>query len=544
MLKGCMQDVPLMISSLLEYAATNHPNREIVSKLNDGTIHRYGYAQAHSNAKRLAKALLKHGISMSDRVATLANNSYRHFECFYGVSGIGAVLHTVNPRLFKEQIEYIVTHAEDRLMILDPLYVELLEELQPLIPCVERFILLCSPEEMPETSLKGAISYDEFIGAEDDDFEWPLFEERSASSLCYTSGTTGNPKGVLYSHRSTVLHAMHAAQVSVLGIGPEEALLVIAPMYHANAWSVPYLAPMTGAKIILPGRDMSAEGLHELILNEEATFACAVPTVWTTTLEHVDKIGGNLGKLRRAAIAGVTVPPSMINHLRDQYGVSVIQFWGMTEMSPIASINSPVPALDVLSAEEKAYILTKQGRVPYGVKLKIVNDAGEKLPRDNESTGDIYGTGPWIADGYFKGAGGNVLDDEGYLPTGDVGFMDEFGYLKLTDRSKDVIKSGGEWISSVDVENSAVSHESVREAAVVGVDHPKWDERPILIVTLMPGATLNYEQMTEYLTPKMAKWWLPDALVVIEEMPYTATGKIKKLDLRAEYKNLLVDKIN
>ncbi|WP_338019204.1 long-chain-fatty-acid--CoA ligase [Azospirillum doebereinerae] len=534
-----MQDVPLMISSLLDYAATNHPDREIVSRMPDGSIHRYGYADAHDRAKRLAKALLGCGIRPGDRIATLATNSFRHFECFYGVSGIGAVLHTVNPRLFETQIDYIVTHAEDRVLFVDLPYMELAERIAPKLACVERWVVMCDRPGLPATSLPGAVSYEDFLHEDSDGFDWPEFDERSASSLCYTSGTTGHPKGVLYSHRSTLLHAMHAAQPSVLGISPAESLLVIAPMYHANAWSTPYLAPMTGAKLILPGIDMSARNLHELLTQEKATFACAVPTVWTTLLQYVEENGFDLGGLTRAAIAGVAVPPAMIQHLLTRYGVSVLQFWGMTEMSPIATISTPIPAIAHLAETERLDILCKQGRIAYGVKLKIVNQNEERQPRDGKSFGDIRGKGPWIADGYFKGEGGNALDEEGWLPTGDVGFMDPYGYLKLTDRTKDVIKSGGEWVSSIDLENAAISHPAVQEAAVVGVFHPKWDERPLLILTLRPQARLSKDEILDHLRARVAKWWLPDDVVVVDKLPYTATGKIRKADLRHEYRYYL-----
>lgn len=542
MLYGLMQDEPLLISSLLEYAAENHPQALIVSKLSDGSIHRYGYADALPRAKRLANALTRLGIHASDRVATLAANSFRHFECFYGVSGIGAVLHTINPRLFKEQIEYIIHHAEDRIILVDPGYLSILEELASELNGVQAFIVLSDKASMPHTSLPNVLCYEDLLASASDELRWPVFDERAASSLCYTSGTTGNPKGVLYSHRSTLLHAMHAAQPSVFSIGPEESLFAMAPMYHANAWSVPYLGPMTGAQLIFPGSDMRPETLHALIQSEQPTFACAVPTVWTTLLEHVHVLGGDLGRLRRAAIAGVTVPPSMIRHLKERYGISVLQFWGMTEMSPIATINSPTPALAKLAPEEQLEVLNKQGRIAFGVQLKIVNEDERRLPRDGQSVGEIRGKGLWIARGYFKGEGGQALDNEGYLPTGDVGFMDPFGYLKLTDRSKDVIKSGGEWISSVDLENAALSFDGIREAAVIGAAHPKWDERPILLLTLAAGIALDREALTAHLADRVAKWWLPDDVLVIDHMPYTATGKIRKNDLRATYRDHLLDR--
>lgn len=539
MLLGCMQDDQLLISSILDYAAENHPDREVVSKLSDGTVHRYGYSEVRSRAKRLAQALLRMGIHAPDRVATVASNSFRHLECFYGVSGIGAVVHTINPRLFGEQIKYIASHAEDRILIVDPGYVDLLETLVPELPAVEACIILCDESSMPATTLPNALCYETILAAESGQMEWPTFDERAASSLCYTSGTTGNPKGVLFSHRSTVLHAMNAAQTSVLGIGPAESILLIAPMYHANAWSIPYVAPLVGAKLILPGRDMGAANLHGLIASEQATLACAVPTVWNTLLQHVEENKLELAPLSRAVIAGVAVPPVMIDRLRERYDIAVLQFWGMTEMSPIATISTPVPILGRLAGAAQAEILSKQGRMPFGVRLKVVDDLGNRLPRDGRSTGHILGRGPWIANGYFKGAGGNVLDAEGWLPSGDVGFLDEYGYLKVTDRSKDVIKSGGEWISSVDLENAALTHEAVREAAVVGVRHPKWDERPLLLVTLKPGRSVSRDGLIAHLAGRFARWSLPDDVVFLDEMPYTATGKIKKAELRDRYRDYL-----
>ena len=537
MLIGRMQDEPLLISTLLAYAAENHGSREITSKLPDGSIHRCVYRDIEQRAKKLAAALKTRGVVESDRIGTVAANSYRHLECFYAVSGMGAVLHTINPRLFDDQIEYIVNHAEDRILFVDLPYLALVERLHPKFKSVAAFVIMTDRERMPQTTLPNVICYEDLIEQDHAEFQWPRFDERAASSLCYTSGTTGNPKGILYSHRSTVLHAMHAAQLTVLGLGPADSILVIAPMYHANAWSVPYLAPMVGAKLVLPGDDMSAPSLHGLILDEGVTFACAVPTVWTTLLAHVDsQAKTSLGKLKRAAIAGVAVPPAMIDHLRTRYGVAVLQFWGMTEMSPIATISTPIPALDSLSEEERRVELSKQGRIAYGVRLKVIDESGAELARGGDAVGSIFGKGPWIANGYFKDEGGHVLDQDGWLPTGDVGFIDSYGYLKVTDRSKDVIKSGGEWISSVDLENAALSYPKIREAAVVGVFHPKWDERPILIVTLRDGQDLDREALIEHLRKRVAKWWLPDDVVVVKSLPYTATGKIKKLDLRQQYR--------
>lgn len=535
MLLGCMQDEPLLISSLLDYAACNHAGREIVSRLPDGMLHRYTYAQASARAKRLANALSRLGLSMSDRVGTLANNSFRHFECFYGISGVGLVMNTVNPRLYDDQITYIINHAEDQMLFLDPTYAETVERIVDDLTTVRAFVFFCEKDEMPETNLPNAICYEELIAGESEELVWPSFDERAASVLCYTSGTTGNPKGVLYSHRSTVLHAMHAAQLSVLGIAPAEVLLVIAPMYHATAWSTPYLGPLTGAKLVFPGRDMSPQNLQALVSEEQVSFACAVPTVWNGLLDYVDQNGLSLEPMTRAAIAGVTVPSSMIDHLRQKHGILVLQFWGMTEMSPIATISTPTPAINGLQPDKQANILCKQGRIAFGVRLKIVDEKGIPLPRDGASTGDIYGRGPWIANGYFKGEGGQVVDDDGWLPTGDVGFMDEFGYLKLTDRSKDVIKSGGEWISSVDLENAVLSHPAVWEAAVVGVRHAKWDERPLMLVRFRAGLSADKEELLAHLAPRVAKWWLPDDIVVVGAMPYTATGKIRKNELRDFY---------
>jgi fatty-acyl-CoA synthase len=530
-----MQDESLLISTILEYAACNHGTREIVSRLPDGMSHRYTYAEALARSKKLANALLRMGLAMSDRVGTLANNSFRHFECFYGVSGIGLVLNTVNPRLYDDQITYIINHAEDRVLFLDPIYAEVVERIVGDLTSVRTFVFFCTKDEMPRTNLPNTVCYEELIADESDALEWPSLNERAASVLCYTSGTTGNPKGVLYSHRSTVLHALHAAQTSVLGIGPAEVLMVIAPMYHAAAWSIPYVGPMTGAKLVFPGRDMSAENLHGLVAEEQVTFACAVPTVWNTLFDYVDQNKLSLNPMTRAAIAGVTVPPVMIDYLREKHGIAVLQFWGMTEMSPIATISTPTPVLDALEPADRANILCKQGRIAFGVQLKIVDDDGMLQPRDGTSAGHIYGRGPWIANGYYKGEGDRAVDEDGWLPTGDVGFLDRYGYLKVTDRSKDVIKSGGEWISSVDLENAVLSHPAIWEAAVIGIRHAKWDERPLMLLRFRVGQSADKDDILAHLASRVPKWWLPDDIVVVEEMPYTATGKIKKNQLRDRY---------
>lgn len=539
-LHGLMQDVPLLISSLLDYAAKRHGSREIVSRTVEGDIHRYTYYEAGRRVARLANALLKLGVQQGDRVATVAWNTFRHFEAFYAVSGVGAILHTVNPRLFDEQIKYIMRHAEDSIVFVDVPFLPLLERLAPDLPSVRHYVVLAAREAVPATALSNVVFYEELIAAEPVIFEWPIFDERTASSLCYTSGTTGNPKGVLYSHRSTVLHSFHAAHPSTMNMRPHDAVLVIAPMYHANGWGVPYIAPMVGAKLVLPGPRMDAANIWELITQEEVTFACAVPTVWGSLLEYVAQKGAKLAPLKRALIAGVAVPQAMIEQFRDGFGVEVLQFWGMTEMSPLGTIATATPAVDRLSPQDRIATMRKQGRLPYGVQMKIVDPTGSEVPCDGVTFGDIFVKGPWIASSYFKDEGGQQLDAGGWFPTGDVGTIDACGFMKITDRAKDVIKSGGEWISSVDLENLAFGHPKVAEAAVVAARHEKWDERPILIVSLKSGEELLSDELIEYLRPHVARWWLPDAVIVLDELPHTATGKVLKGALRARFRDYLL----
>ncbi len=538
-LTGLMQSHSLMISSLLDYAEQYHGNQQIVTLMAPGHKHRYGYAQAAGRAKQLANALTTLGVEPGERIATLAWNGYRHFELFYGVSGIGAVLHTVNPRLFEDQIRYIMRHAEDRFVFLEPDFVPLMETLLDDLPSVEGWYILCDEADMPETSLPGARSYETLIAAEQPEITWPVFDENAASSMCYTSGTTGNPKGVLYSHRSTVLHALASAQMSAFGLGAEDAVLPMANMYHANAWALPYICPLVGAKLVLAGRYADGPTLHHLITSEDVTFAGGVPTIWTMMFQHLEEAGGKLEHLNKVLIGGSAAPQSMIDRFRDDYGVQVLHIWGMTETSPLGVVSTPTPEVDALPKAERDRVLIKQGRAQYGIELKITDEADDPLPHDGEASGALWVRGPWVTSAYYGREDEPPLDAEGWFPTGDVATIDKYGYLKITDRTKDVIKSGGEWISSVDIENQAVSHPDVQAAAVVGVYHPKWEERPLLIIVPKPGRTIGADAILKHLEGRITKWWMPDAVVVRESLPLTATGKISKLTLRDEYRNYL-----
>ncbi len=534
---GLMQDIPLMISSLIRYAADYHGEREIISRSVEGPIHRYTYRECEARAKRLANLLSRLDIKRGDRIGTLAWNGYRHFELFYGVSGFGAVLHTINPRLFTEQITYIINHAEDRFLFVDTTFVELLEGIADQLPTVEGYIVLTDEAHMPATSLPNAQCYETLLAGESEDYAWPMFDERMASSLCYTSGTTGNPKGVLYSHRSTLLHAMAACQNSAIGLGAHDVIMPIAPMYHGNGWSLPYLACLTGANIVLPGTKMDGASIQALIETEGITFTLGVPTVFTMLLEYLEQSGKRIDSLTRAAIGGSAVPRAMIERLKDPYGVEVLQLWGMTETSPLGTMATPTPAIDALPDDERAAVLRQQGRVQFGLELKIVGEDGEPVPHDGKTFGDMLVRSNWAASGYFKGEGGNKLDNESWFPTGDVATLDEHGYMRITDRTKDVIKSGGEWISSIDLENAAMSHPDVRQAAVIGVYHPKWEERPLMVVVPKEGKTPDKAVLNDFLAGKVAKWWLPDDVVLIDELPLTATGKIKKSRLREMFED-------
>jgi len=539
-MRGLMQDTPLLISSLIDYAADYHGDTEIVSRTIEGPIHRTDYRTMRKRAKQLANALTALGVRLGDRIATLAWNGYRHMECYYGVSCLGAVLHTINPRLFPEQIEYIANHAEDRFIFLDLTFVPLMEQLQDRLPKVEGFVILTDKAHMPQTKLRDAICYEDLLNAHSDQFTWPVFDENTASSLCYTSGTTGNPKGVLYSHRSTVLHAFAGCMGDVLGITSTDSILVIVPLFHANAWGIPYSAAMCGAKLVFPGMAMDGKNVFELLRDEKVTMTAGVPTVWLMLFGYLDTLSAEakkLANLKRVIIGGSAAPRSMIKRFWDDFGAYVIHAWGMTEMSPLGTTGNLLPKHKDLPIEERLDVQVKQGRVVYGVEMRIIDDEGKEMPHDGKAFGLVQVRGPWITKGYFKGESGSILDNEQWFSTGDVATLDPDGYMQITDRAKDVIKSGGEWISSIDLENEAVGHPSVQEAAVIGIAHPKWQERPLLIVIRKKGAELTKDEMLKYLDSRIAKWWMPDDVVFVEELPHTATGKLLKTKLREQFRD-------
>ena len=535
LLKSLIQAQPLLISSLIQYAAQYHGEREIVTRTINGDIHRTTYAEVYKRTQQLANALEAIGAEPGDRIGTIAWNSFRHLEVYYATSGVGCVCHTINPRLFVEQLIYIINHAEDKFLFVDSSFVELVEQLSTSLEGVKGIIVMCDQEEMPETTLDNTYCYESLISGHEDRYNWPIFDENTASSLCYTSGTTGNPKGVLYSHRSTVLHSWCASSPDTLGICNNDSLLVIVPMFHANAWGTPYAAPMSGAKIVFPGPHLDGESLLELIEQEDITCSAAVPTVWLGILQYLKKTNKGLGVLERVAIGGTAAPPIMIRTLQEEYGVRVCHAWGMTEMSPLGTTGTLKKDSLSLPKEEQYKLQEKQGRGIYGVEMKIVDDDGVELPRDGVAFGNLMVRGPWIASGYFKGEGGEVLDSDGWFPTGDVATLDAEGYMQITDRAKDVIKSGGEWIGSIELENVAMEHVGVAECAVIGVSHPKWDERPLLVVVREAESKVTQEEMLKFFVGRTAKWWIPDDVVFVEELPHTPTGKVLKTKLRKDF---------
>jgi 3-(methylthio)propionyl---CoA ligase len=536
MLQGLMMDAPLLISSLIEHADRHHGDTEIVSRSIEGPIRRHTYREAHRRARRLARALTALGVKQSDRIGTLAWNSFRHFEIYYAVSGMGAVCHTINPRLFPEQIGYIVNHAEDAYVFFDLTFVSLVEKLAPACKGVKGWVAMTDRAHMPQAAIPNLLCYEELLGAQTDDFDWPALDERLASSLCYTSGTTGHPNGVLYSHRSTVLHAYGSALPDALNLSAREVNLPVVPMFHVNAWGVPYACPVVGAKLVFPGAALDGKSLYELFEAEGVTVSSGVPTVWLNVLNYVKENKLRFSTLKRVVIGGSACPPAMIRTFQEEYGVRVLHAWGMTEMSPLGTVCTFKAGHEAQSAEARHAVQVRAGRVIYGVDMKIVDAEGKELPWDGKAFGDLMVRGPWVCKSYFKGEGGSPLRD-GWFPTGDVATIDAEGYMQITDRSKDVIKSGGEWISSIELENIAIGHPAVAEAAAIGVRHPKWDERPLLVVVKKPGAALTREEMLKFFEGKIIKWWMPDDVAFVEQLPHTATGKLLKTRLRQDFKD-------
>ena len=530
-------DKPLNIADILEYAASFNTDAQIVTRQVEGGIHRYSYDDALRRTKKLANALRHLGVHQGDRIATLAWNTYRHFELYYAISGMGAITHTINPRLFAEQIIYIINHAEDKYVFVDLTFVPLLEAISKHIPVVKGIVVMTDAAHMPRSeALPDLICYEELIAEESADFAWPEFDERTAAGLCYTSGTTGNPKGVLYSHRSTVLHAVSACRSSALNLGPMSRVLPVVPMFHVCAWGIPYSAPIAGAGIVFPGAGMDGASLYELIDGEKATSMLGVPTVWLGLLNYIDSIKGNLDSVEDVVIGGSAAPRSMMEKFQDVYGVFPIHAWGMTEMSPMGSLCARTPFLAQADKEARARIQSKQGRAVFGVEMRIVDDQDQPLPHDGKTFGKLMVRGPWIASGYYKNDDRSAFRG-GWFDTGDVSTIDPDGYMQIVDRSKDVIKSGGEWISSIELENHAVGHPAVAEACVVGVAHPRWDERPLLLIVRKAGTIASSEEILGFLADKVAKWWLPDDVVFVEALPHTATGKLLKTEVRAKFAN-------
>ncbi|MCY7314442.1 MAG: fatty-acid--CoA ligase [Rubrivivax sp.] len=542
-MNGQMMQQPLLISSLIVHAERHHAEQQVVSRRVEGDIHRTTYREIAARSRRVANALAALGVQAGQRVATLAWNGYRHMELYFGVSGSGAVLHTVNPRLHPDQIVYIADHAEDQVLFFDMTFWPLIQAVASRCKTIRHWVALTDRAHMPPAEqaakLPNLLCYEELLAAQSDRYDWPALDENTASSLCYTSGTTGNPKGVLYSHRSTLLHTMAAALPDCLGAGAGDCILPVVPMFHVNSWGIVYLGPMTGAKLVLPGSGLDGQSLYELFESEGVTLSAGVPTVWQGLLAYVDAKGLKFSTMRRSAIGGSACPPAMIKKFLDDYGVRVIHAWGMTEISPIGTAAAFKAQHVGQSADERLAVMATQGRAIFGVDLKIVEEAGHELPWDGQATGDVYVRGPWVISSYFRNEGGDPLKD-GWFPTGDVAKMTPEGYMVITDRSKDVIKSGGEWIGSIDLENIAMSHPAVAMAACIAAHHPKWDERPLLVVMKKTGATLTREELLAFYDGKIAKWWTPDDVVFVDAIPLGATGKMQKIKLREQFKSYVL----
>ena len=536
-MRGLIMNQPLLISSLICHADWVSGDREIVTRSVEGPMHRYNYHDAHTRSRQLANALINLGVKLGDRIATLAWNTYRHFECYYAISGIGAITHTLNPRLAADQLTYIINHAENSYIFVDADLLPLIELVVNLIPTIKGIVVMTDNLNMPESKIDNLLCYEDLIENNSDDLEWPVFDENTASSLCYTSGTTGNPKGALFSHRSTIIHAYASALPDVLQLSEKEVVLPVVPMFHVNAWGIPYGATMTGAKLVFPGPNLDGESIHQLLVNESVTFAAGVPTVWLGLLNYWKENNTSVPTLKRTICGGTAVPQSMIESFQEEFGIELRHAWGMTEMSPLGTVSVIKPSHMNSDKATRYRIQIKQGRPVFGVEMKIVDDQENELPHDGKAYGELMVRGPWITSGYYKVENSEAHDHNGWFATGDVCTIDPEGYIEITDRTKDVIKSGGEWISSIDLENQAMGHSDVMHAAVIGVHHPKWDERPLLIVVPAKDKTPVLEDINEYLSKKVAKWWLPDDMIIVESLPIGATGKVLKTKLRELFGN-------
>ena len=536
-MQGLMQQWPLLCSKVIDHAATYHPLREVVSRSVEGPMHRTNYREVRARAMKLAQRLDREGIKLGDRVATLAWNTWRHLECWYGIVGIGAIYHTLNPRLFPEQIAWIMNDAEDRIIFADVTFMPILEAIAPNVPSLEKIVVLTDAANMPETKLANVVAYEEWLAEADGDFAWKEFDENTAAGMCYTSGTTGNPKGVLYSHRSNLLHSMIAQQPDAMGLSSRDRVLPIVPLFHANGWGLAFSCPMAGAAMIMPGAKMDGASVYEILTTEKVTFSAAVPTVWLMLLQHLEKVGGELPDLKKVVIGGSACPRAVTQKFQEVYDVQVIHAWGMTEMSPLGSLCTIKPEYQDLTGDALLDIEEKQGHPPFAVEMKVTDDENVERPWDGKTFGRLKVRGPAVASSYYKGTGAEAFDEDGWFDTGDVAHMDQHGYMQITDRAKDVIKSGGEWISTIDLENLAVGHPDVAEAAVIGLAHPKWDERPLMVIVRKEGRNVSREDILAYLEGKIAKWWMPDDVAFVDEIPHTATGKIQKMTLRDQFRD-------
>ena len=534
---GLMQEWPLLCHKIIDHAAKQHGGREIVSRSVEGPIVRTTYSELRTRALGVAEMLERDGFKRGERIATMAWNGARHLEAWYGIMGMGGVYHTLNPRLFPEQIVWIMNHAEDRALFVDLTFMPLVEKIAGAVKSLKKIIVMTDGAHMPQTALPNVVAYEDWLAEAKGGFEWLDLPEEAAAGMCYTSGTTGDPKGVVYSHRSNVLHAMIAALPDAMGISSRDTILPVVPMFHANAWGLAQSGPMIGAKLVMPGGKMDGESIYELLDTEKVTFTAAVPTVWLMLLQYLESTGKKLPHLKKVVIGGSACPRAMTEKFQKNYDVEVIHAWGMTEMSPLGSLGSMKPEYADLAGDAKLDIQEKQGHAPFGVEMKVTDDENRELPWDGKTFGRLKVRGPAVAAAYYGGAGEEQFDEENWFDTGDVAHINEFGYMQITDRAKDVIKSGGEWISTIDLENLAVGHPDIAEAAVIGIVHPKWDERPLLVVVRKPGKEPSKDSILDYMKLRCAKWWLPDDVAFVDEIPHTATGKIQKTTLREQFKD-------